>query len=126
MPTLYCYNIIIKRILIDLCIYILTDPLLFDSVNFSTGICHVSVMWSSSRNETCGPVNYEVQFIHNDHVLRNLFIPTSEISIISRTPNTSYTIAIAAMDSAGKGMHVEDMFSTGVPGMCELSCTLHL
>jgi len=58
--------------------------------------------------------------------VRNLSTPTSEISTISLAPNASYTVRIAAMDSTGKGMYVEDMFSTGVPGMCKLSCTLHL
>ena len=78
-------------------------------------------MWSSSRHEICGPINYDVQYINNDHVVRNLSTSTSKISIISLTPNTSNTIRIAAIDSAGKGTYVEDMFSTSVPGMCKLS-----
>jgi len=83
-------------------------------------------MWSSSRHEICGPINYDVQFINSGHVVRNLSTSTSEISIISLAPNTSYTIRIAAIDSAGKGTYVEDIFSTGVPtGMCKLLCTLH-
>ena len=108
-------------------LYILIGPPSSEGVNISTSICSASVVWSSSRHEICGPINYDVQFINNDHVVRNLSTSTSEISMISLAPNTSYTIRIAAIDSAGKGTYVEDMFSTGVPtGMCELSCTLHL
>ena len=104
--------------------FILIGPPSSEGVNISASICSASVVWSSSRREICGPINYDVQFINNNHVVRNLNTSTSEISNISLAPNTSYTIRIAAIDSAGKGTYKEDMFSTRVPtGMCKLLCT---
>ena len=89
-------------------------------VNGSSSICYVSVMWSSSRTEICGTINY-AQFINNGRVVKNLNATTSEISMVSLTPDTNYTFKVAAMDSAGAGMYMEEMFNTGKPtGKCGL------
>ncbi|XP_065915904.1 uncharacterized protein [Dysidea avara] len=91
-----------------------TGPPSVKIVNGSSSICYVSVMWSSSRTEICGTINY-AQFINNGRVVKNLNATTSEISMVSLTPDTNYTFKVAAMDSAGAGMYMEEMFNTGKP-----------
>jgi len=94
---------------------ILVGPPSIEAVNIIANVCYVSVMWSSKRNEACGAISYNLQLEYSGHVVKNMNTTSSEISMISLAPDTSYRLNITAINGTQEGIRMKRMISTGKP-----------
>jgi len=79
-----------------------------------TSMRSASVRWSTSRSDTCGPLKYNVQLLHNGVILRSLTTDTTFTQIFNLVPSTNYTIEVEVM-----GSEKVEMTKFGTPaGMC--------
>ncbi|XP_065915459.1 uncharacterized protein [Dysidea avara] len=81
------------------------------NMSYSTSVCSVSLEWSSSRDEICGPISYRVLIDTNDETVKNISTNNPEALMVNLVPNTDYTFEIVAMDTTG-GVSMNGTFST--------------
>ena len=83
-------------------------------MSYSTSVCSVSLEWSSSRDEICGPINYRVLLATNDEIVKSISTNNPEALMVTLVPNTEYTFEIVAMDTTGEGVSMNGTFSTNM------------
>ena len=97
-------------------------------MSYSTSVCSVSLEWSSSRDEICGPISYRVLIVTNDEIVKNISTNNLEALMVNLIPNTDYTFEIVAKDTTGEGVSMNGTFSTdmSVGEYClYYTCVLH-
>ena len=98
-------------------------PPSIEDLNVGTSECSVLVMWSTNSDEICGVITYNVTFNNGS----SMFVNQSPTNLNNLVPDTDYTLAIFAMNRAGRGMALTRVFKTAIPkGMLQNMCVCYI